>query len=154
MESTAFQKYFNYFPFLKHNFVGTFSIDTIPKSLKNHQFCVFNSDPSNCIGQHWLCCYKEHKNLYCFDSMGINDEKKTLLSKYCNVKGIKEIHFNETQFQSISSETCGHFTIYFLIHKSYNKDLTFEDLLEDIFENNPEKNETRVNKFFIKMFKD
>jgi hypothetical protein len=154
MEGTEFQKYFNDFPYLKNHFVGTFAINTIPKTLKNHHFFVFNTDLSNLAGQHWLCCYREAKSLICFDSMGINDEKKMLLKKYCKIKGINEIHFNETQFQSNSSQTCGHFTIFFLIQKSYNKDLTFKDLLEEIFDKNPIANETIVIKFFSEIFEN
>ena len=41
MEGTEFQKYFNHFPYLKHYFIGTFAIDTLPKTLKSDQFFNF-----------------------------------------------------------------------------------------------------------------
>ena len=66
MEGTEFQKYFDHFPYLKNYFIGTFAIDTIPKTLKNNHFLVFNSDTSDQQGQHWLCCYKEKKNFIVF----------------------------------------------------------------------------------------
>lgn len=154
MEGTEFQKYFDHFPYLKNYFIGTFAIDTIPKTLKNNHFLVFNSDTSDQQGQHWLCCYKEKKTLLCFDSIGIDDAKKVLLKKYCLIRGINQIHFNETQFQLLTSDTCGKFTIYFLIQKSYNKDLSFTELLEDIFDKNPSKNEMTIKEFFDTTFKD
>jgi hypothetical protein len=154
MEGTEFQKYFNHFPYLKNYFVGTFAINTLPKTLKKNQFLVFNSDTSDKKGQHWLCLYKENKKLFCFDSIGIDENKKSLLEKYCKLKGIQEIHFNETQFQLSTSETCGKFVIYFLIQKAFNKDLSFKDLLEDIFTNNQSKNETLIKNFFEKIFRD
>ena len=77
-----------------------------------------------------------------------------MLKKYCKLKGVKEITFNETQFQLTTSETCGKFVIYFLVQKSYNKDLNFTDLLEDIFDKNPSKNELLIQQFFEKVFKD
>ena len=154
MEGTEFQKYIDHFPYLKKFFVGTFAIDTLPKALKNHCFLIFNSDKSDQKGQHWLCLYKEKKTVFCFDSIGIDDHKKNLLLKYCNFKGITEINFNETQFQLSTSETCGRFVIYFLIHRNYNKDLLFTELLEDIFDRNCFENEIKVKHFFEKVFKD
>ena len=155
MEGTEFQKYFNHFPYLKQYFIGTFAIDILPKSLKKDHFLIFNSDTSDKKGQHWLCLYKEEqKKLLCFDSLGIDDIKKNLLKKYCKLKGITEIDFNETQFQLSTSATCGKFVIYFLIQKAYNKDLNFVDLLHDIFEKDPLKNEVIIENFFNKMFND
>jgi hypothetical protein len=122
--------------------------------LKNNHFLVFNSDKSNEQGEHWLCFYKEKKKLLCFDSLGIDHKKSVLLKEFCKFKGITEIYINETQFQLSTSETCGQFVIYFLIQKSYNKDLDFLDLLEDIFEKNLYENETKVKHFFEKVFKD
>ena len=97
---------------------------------------------------------EEQKKLLCFDSLGIDDIKKNLLEKYCKLKGITEIDFNETQFQLSTSATCGKFVIYFLIQKAYNKDLNFVDLLHDIFEKDPLKNEVIIENFFNKMFND
>ena len=154
MEGTEFQKYFNHFPYLLNYYRGTFAIDTLPKTLKTDQFLIFNNETSDKKGQHWLCLYKEKKNLLCFDSIGIDGSKRILLEKYCKLKGIKEIIFNETQFQLTTSDTCGKFVIFFLIQKSYNKDLNFTDLLEDIFDKNPSKNELLIEKFFEKVFKD
>ena len=154
MEGTEFQKYFDHFLYLKKFFVGTFAIDTLPKTLKNDHFLVFNSDTSDKQGQHWLCCFKEKKTLLCFDSIGIDNNKKVLLEKYCVISGVNQIHFNETQFQLLTTDTCGKFAIYFLIQKSYNKDLTFGELLEDIFSDEPLKNESIVKNFFDNTFVD
>ena len=154
MEGTEFQKYFNHFPYLKNYFIGTFAIDTIPKSLKKDHFLIFNSETSDKKGQHWLCLYKEQKRLLCFDSIGIDMIKKQLLEQYCQLKGVTEIIFNETQFQLSTTDTCGKFVIYFLVQKSYNKDLNFTELLEEIFVDVPSKNEVLIQKFFDKVYKD
>ena len=153
MQSTQFEKYFNFFPYLKKYYVGTFAIDKIPLNLKQHHFFVFNSDTSDQSGQHWLCCYKEDKIIYCFDSIGIDEQKKQMLESFFkHFKGVKEIHFNETQFQTSTSATCGQFTIYFLVQKSFNKDLSFQELLEEIFQKDSTKNELLVKHFFDKVF--
>ena len=67
-----------------------------------------------------------------------------MLEKYCKIRGITEIIYNETQFQLSTTNTCGKFVIYFLIQKSYNKDLNFNELLEDIFVNLPTQNELLI----------
>ena len=98
-------------------------------------------------------CIKK-KRLLCFDSIGIDIIKKKLLEQYCNLKGTTELMYNETQFQLSTTDTCGKFVIYFLIQKSYNKDLNFTELLEEIFVDIPSKNEIIIQKFFDKVFKD
>ena len=98
--------------------------------------------------------YIKKKKIFCFDSIGIDDNKKDLLEKYCKIKGIDEIHFNETQFQLLTTDTCGKFVIYFLIQKAYNNDLTYNELLEEIFKVNQLENEILVQRFFDKVFND
>jgi hypothetical protein len=85
--------------------------------------------------------------LECFDSLGVNSEKKHLLTEHCHFRNIKEIKFNETRFQSNETNTCGLFTIYFIIERMHNLDLTFEELLEEIFEDSTFANEETVSRF-------
>ena len=75
-------------------------------------------------------------------------KKKNNLQLYCKFRGIKEIEFNETQFQSDFSDTCGLFTIYFIIERMFNLDLSFEELLFEIFDTeNLDENEMKVKEF-------
>ena len=102
---------------------------------------------------HWFCLLRNaHSELECFDSLGITNEKKEILQKNCQFRGIKEIHFNESQFQDNLSNSCGKFTIYFIIERMHNLDITFEELLEEIFDpEDTQKNEERVNHFIDKL---
>jgi len=45
------------------------------------------------------------------------------------------------------TDSCGYFVLYFLINRFYNKDLPFNDLLNEIFVASHEKNENLVQKF-------
>ena len=83
----------------------------------------------------------------CFDSLSINEEKKSLIVENCKFKGIKDININETPFQSKTSISCGLFAIFFLIQRSYNLDLDFEELLEEIFVESVDENEKIVKLF-------
>ncbi len=148
MQGTDFEQYLCQFPVLKKHFIGIFSIDTVPKSIKYRQFCICNTDLHTESGQHWFCFLRNSTyEIECFDSLGINLEKKEKLTKYCTFKRIKQLKYNETSFQSKDSNTCGLFTIYFLIERMHNLDMTFDELLDDIFEEDKVKNEQKVSKF-------
>ena len=84
----------------------------------------------------------------CFDSLGISIKKKELLQKYCSFRGIHELEFNETSFQSINSDTCGQFVLYYIVQRMHNLDISFEEILEEIFDDqNKQKNEQIVQEF-------
>ena len=135
MQATEFSKYFQNYPLLNRQFAGVFAIDTLPKSLKLRKFCICNTDVSSGIGKHWFVLLRSSKTtLECFDSLGITAEKTLVLKKYCELKGISEIVYNETQFQDNLSNTCGLFVIYFIFERMHNLDMTFPDLLEEIFD--------------------
>ena len=147
MQSSEFNNYFNTFPHLKNHFIGVFSINTLPKSIKYRKFCICNTDVQSGNGKHWICFIRTDKNsIELFDSLGIDSEKKLLISKYCKFQ-VKEIIYNETQFQADFSDTCGLFVLYFLIERIFNLDLSFHDLLRDIFDEDVLKNEKKVIEF-------
>jgi hypothetical protein len=148
MQGFQFNKFFENFPYIRKHFTGVFSIDTLPKSIKYRHFCICNTDISTGEGQHWFTLIRTSKNeVECFDSLGINTDKKELLITNCKFRNIKEVKFNETIFQNSETDTCGLFVIYFIIERMHNLDLTFEEILEDIFEDDTIKNEEIVSQF-------
>jgi hypothetical protein len=155
MQGSEFEQYITKFPFLKKHFLGIYSIDNLPKVIKYRQFCICNTDKSSESGQHWFCFLKNSNyQLECFDSLGITIEKKEKLLKYCSFSYVKELKYNETAFQSPDSNTCGLFTIYFLIERMHNLDLTFNELLEEIFDEESARNELRVQEFCHNILKE
>ena len=155
MHAVEFNQYFENFPFLKNQFVGIFAIDTLPKTLKIKKFCICNTDLSSGEGKHWFVLLRStKKTIECFDSLGVNNDKKENLKRFCHFRGIKEIHFNETQFQDNLSESCGKFTLYFIIERMHNLDLTFDEILEELFDpEDTKENETRVINFTDNLLK-
>lgn len=149
MQGSKLNEYFQSFPFLKKHYDGIFAINTLPKSIKVRHFCICNTDESTGNGIHWFCFVRTTKStIECFDSLGVCLEKKEKLQKYCNFRAIREIEFNETSFQAKDTDTCGLFTVYFIIQRMHNFDLTFDDLLEQIFDpENHEENEKIVSQF-------
>lgn len=134
---------------IQKNFLGVFSIDTLPKNIPLHHFLFCNEDLAHNHGKHWLCFVRpSKKTVECFDSLSINPEKYQLLRKYCHFKNVKEIKFNQTQFQPSSSQSCGLYALYFAINRMHNLDLSFKTFLNDFFKCDHEANERKVTKFF------
>lgn len=81
-----------------------------------------------------------------FDSLGVDSEKKIMVENFCKFS-TKEIIFNETAFQESESDTCGLFALYFAIERMHNLDLSFEEILHDLFKTDKSHNEKKVQEF-------
>jgi len=150
MESSAFLPIFSKFNLaLSKKFKGTFSADTSPSKLKTGEFFIINTDVSTGFGIHWLCVYKaSSKKLQIFNSLGSPENARQLYQTIgFKIPGISVLHFNSTQVQSSNTHTCGLFCVYFLIHRLHNLDLSFDELLNDIFEESTSLNEEKVKLF-------
>lgn len=148
MISSEFALKLQSFPHLEKCFAGIYSSDTIPKNIKKNSFIICNTDTAQGRGIHWYCVLKiDPLALECFDSLGIKNEKKEFLKKKFHFRNIDRIKFNTTQVQSSLSDTCGYFVLYFLIHRFHNKDLSFSEILNEIFVSSVEENENKVKDF-------
>ena len=153
MNSAEFSEQLANFPEIKKHFEGTFSADNLPPKIKKNSFIICNTDIRTGAGKHWYCIVKLSTTvLECFDSLGIDNGKKIFLFSHLRQRGIKRIKFNVTQVQSSASDTCGWFVLYFLIHRYHNKDLSFNELMNEIFVFSQNENEKLVNTFAIDHF--
>ena len=75
-------------------------------------------------------------------------EKKTFLRENFRAHSTKELLFNTSRVQDLSTSTCGEFVLYFLFQRMHNQDLDFETLLNEIFSSDPVVNEQKVKKYF------
>jgi len=149
MLASEFQNYFNHFHHLNKFFDGIFASDEIPNKLRTNHFVICNTDSSNNPGIHWYCMINSNNCIECFDSLGIDNEKKQFLTTLPLItkSNFSEVEFNTTQVQASGSSTCGQFVIYFIIQRLHNQDMDFEDLLNEIFSTDPDKNEQKVKAF-------
>ena len=94
--------------------------DQLPK-MQLHRFpCAYivNTDPSNMRGKHWVAFYfNENKNGEFFDSYGHSPGhyNRTFLD-FLQRNGRKYL-YNHKMLQSVHSELCGQFCIFYLMHK-------------------------------------
>ena len=73
MDGTEFINYFSKVPVMLPYFKGVFSIDTIPKNLKNKSFFVSNLSQHNLPGTHWIgfLCLKKNQKYFVLAAVSI-----------------------------------------------------------------------------------
>lgn len=141
-----FEVYFQNIPLVKHSFLNVVAIDQIPKIIPVRHFIICNLSPAHLPGSHWICIVRPDKEIIeIFNSLG--SENLNYLTSFLKFSKRLNIEYNQHQFQSKLSSTCGLFCIYFAIHRVLNFDMSFDHLLEHIFESTPNENETVVVDF-------
>ena len=100
---------------LKHKFHGVYALDCLPKSRKNGGY-IINFDISSDPGSHWVAVFVDNKNVEYFDSFGFAPKHKPILSFLGPVYA-----YNSITLQPLFSKACGHFCLYFLIHRFFNQ---------------------------------
>ena len=94
-------------------------------------------------GQHWFCLIRTAEELIeLFDSLGSTTE---FIKEKLNFKVIYE--FNSTAVQTEKSTLCGQFCVFFVLNRLMNLDSHFEEIVNDLFEEQSEKNDTVVQEF-------
>lgn len=104
-------------------FLGVFPCDRLPIQLNKSgpSLMVCNTDPHDKPGQHWIVLYVEDSSYgEYFDSFGRPPDTsfRTFLNRNC-VNWI----FNERHLQSAISRFCGHYCIFYCLHRARNKNV-------------------------------
>jgi len=145
MQTSDFLPYFQKIQFLEKHFLGTFAINQIPQKIKPKSFFVCNTDPSYLSGKHWIAFIKlDDKYCEIFDSLGVKINE--LLPHFNFTQKIKFI-YNDNAFQSPNSKLCGKFVITFIVERMLNQTMDFDELLENIFSEDQQKNDEIVTNF-------
>lgn len=102
-------------------FDGVFAADELPDKLPP-TLLVANTQPSTQEGEHWVCMYIDDSGRYgeYFDSLGLPPDEnfETYLNEHCAYWT-----FNDRQIQSIISDYCGHYAVYYCFMRSRGLDL-------------------------------
>lgn len=102
----------------RKRFLGCFPSDKIPTTSRFPMSLIINEDPSTGKGTHWVAMYIKNKDTICyFDSYG--KKPITLINNY--LKNFKNIENNKVRFQSLLSQNCGYYCIYFVIFSCLNE---------------------------------
>jgi len=126
---------------------GVFSADAIPV-LPPNSAAVVNRDDSSQPGSHWMAIYiDENGNLEFFDSYGqspffYGKLIQDYVSKYSNVI------WNSVTFQSITSNVCGHYCIYFILKRCQGNSMYF--IIQNLYQN--KRNDFQIFQFVKKKY--
>lgn len=123
-------------------FEGVFAADMIPVVCESVTALVANLDRSNSSGSHWVCMYIQNGKGEYFDSYGLApmlDEFTDFLNTNC----YQSWTYNRQELQSLDSEVCGHYCIWFLSERA--RGLSMQDIVSK-FSSSDTKTNDRVVK--------
>ena len=97
---------------------------------------IVNTDPHNKPGQHWIALYKTGKTLNFFDSFGreMQDFAEPFASIMEDFATGCKVQSNKRQYQHVFSDTCGRWTLYYILSKICNVEV-FSGFTYDTDEN-------------------
>ena len=97
---------------------------------------IVNTDPHNKPGRHWIALYKKGKTLNFFDSFGreMQDFAEPFASIMNDFAAGCKVKSNKMQYQNVFSDTCGRWTLYYILSKLCNVEV-FSGFTYDTDEN-------------------
>ena len=102
------------------DWLGMFARDYVPKADRRQLrpfALVFNSDPADQPGTHWLAFYEpaepQESPLEMFDSYGMS-HKADAFSHLAS-----RIRYSDVTYQSLDSSVCGHYCLFYLFHRTH-----------------------------------
>ncbi len=140
-------------PRLRERVVGVFAADQIRELhfiTGKEQSFICNTQPARMPGDHWIVISSmTNGGIEFFDSLGNSPQS---LSHYFDTfirKRADMYVFNTRQLQSKSSSVCGHYCLYFLLHRS--RDISMQNIV-NTFHNNYHANDEFVLEFISSSF--
>lgn len=94
------------------NFRGIFMRDTLPPLIKEVEVGILYLDSSSGKGTHWVCYSKNNKNIYYFDSFGLDPPLE--LQEYLKNGEDKKIELSTFQIQEFGTHHCGYYCLLLL----------------------------------------
>lgn len=114
-------------PKASKNFLGVYCSTNIPFSDIYPFSFIVNTDKCGNPGEHWVACFVPNPDtIEYFDSYG--ELPNSDISKY--LLTFNKILFNCFKIQSIFSDVCGNYCIYFVIQRSSK--ISFEKILSKL----------------------
>ena len=139
-------------PITNKKFCGVFPSDKLPQTIDKYPYgFVANTDPSNKPGTHWVAFYfsSEHKGEF-FDSCGEPPDYYSNSFRNFLDKHSIEWDFNKRTLQSIWSDVCGQYCLFYLCQRARGHSLS---KILDFFNNNTLSNGAKVFQFAKNHFK-
>ena len=131
---------------LHRQFLGVFAADELPQQLPVGSLAIINCCDRTEPGKHWIAIYQETTNrLVMFDSFGLPPSAYNLENKL----PADVIVYNNRQLQSIYSNVCGQYCLYYCYFKA--RGYAMSDILT-IFSNDVVSNDYNVSYYVLRLF--
>ena len=122
-------------------FDGVHAAYQLHSPLKRPTAMVVNTEPSWKQGRHWVAIYLPNTgSLEYFDSFG-EPPKVSFIRRFLKNKPFV---YNHKPLQSLTSDVCGHYCIYYLVHRARGMDM---DGITARFDKDRERNDEDVFAF-------
>ena len=109
-------------------FGGVYARDQLPESIKYPAAMVWNTDPADQPGEHWVAAYFDEDGIgEYFDSYGL--EPPPYFEQYME-RHSKQWIWNQIQLQDLWTSACGHFCVFYVIYRS--RGIPMEDIMEQL----------------------
>lgn len=133
-------------PSTKRFYLGTFSIDTLPKKVNYPSCLIFNNQRSDQPGQHWVALYfGKNKKTEFFDSFG-GSPRDYKIDNYLQSHASSTV-YNKRVLQTNLSVYCGLYCLLFLICKCKHRSLRYFLNLFDSPNNNDKLFQKLIKKY-------
>ena len=109
-------------------FAGVYARDKLPEMVSYPCAMVWNTDPSDKPGEHWVAVYWDDngRGEY-FDSYGLAPPPS--FRQYMQQHSVTWI-WNKIQLQDVWTSACGHFCVFYIIYRS--RGLPMTDIAEHL----------------------
>ena len=136
----------------KESFLGVFPMDLLPKQevLQRPFSLIVNTAPSSHKGQHWLAVYVDDEGQgEMFDSYGHSASFYDRRLEHFLQRNCMFHVYNSRQVQSFTSDVCGQFCLFFLLHRCRGIPA---DSIVNTFSKRTHQNDELVDHFIQKHF--
>ena len=131
---------------LNRQFLGVFAADELPRQMPVGSLAIVNCCERTRPGKHWIAIYQESANrLEMFDSYGLPPSAYNLENKL----PADVIVYNKRQLQSVFSNVCGQYCLYYCYFKA--RGYAINDILA-IFSNDVASNDYNVTYYVVRLF--
>ena len=126
MNTLEIERAINQDPSAEAIFMGVFAKDQLPSTLHYPATMVWNTDPADEPGEHWVAVYFDEDGLgEYFDSYGMAPPLH--FEKYMK-KHSTNWKWNQVPLQDVWTSACGHFCVYYVIYRS--RGIQMEDITD------------------------
>ena len=136
---------------IRRYYKGTYALDRVPKNIAKNSLYIYNSDPENLSGRHWLLIDSlsaSEEMVFHYDSFGRKPTNPGIVSSLESL-GLPVV-YNDIQIQSVFSGVCAYHALFLSFFLA--RDFEIEEIFERFYTDNHLANDSLVFNFISSVF--